>query len=143
MATRRLERKTATARSQAGRPADATRAQNVLLEQLKSQMDGVLEAVMGSRTYLDTKIDAVEKRLSERISVLEEVVRQNSEDIRKNSEDIRKNSEDIRKNSADIRELREEVARLRYDFDHRTELGRVAALEGRVTALEKRVGVTS
>ena len=136
MATRRLERKTATARSQAGRPADATRAQNVLLEQLKSQMDGVLEAVMGSRTYLDTKIDAVEKRLSERISVLEEVVRQNSEDIRKNSEDIRKNS-------ADIRELREEVARLRYDFDHRTELGRVAALEGRVTALEKRVGVTS
>jgi hypothetical protein len=64
-------------------------------------------------------------RLSQRIRVLEEVVRQNSADIRMNS--------------VDIRDLRDEVARLRYDFDHRPELGKVAVLEGRVTALEQRV----
>ena len=122
MATRKLKRKTATARSEAGRPADATRAQNVLLEQLRSQMDGVLEAVTGSRAHLEAKMETLEKGLSERIRMLEEVVRQNSKDIR---------------------DLRDEVARLRYDFDHRAELGRVAALEGRVAALEKRVGVTS
>jgi len=143
MATRKIKRKTRAARSQAGSSSDPTRAQNVLLEQLRSQMDGVLEAVTASRAHLEAAMENLRKDLSERIRVLEEVVRQNSDDIRQNSDDIRKNSDDIRKNSEDIRDLRDEIARLRYDFDHRAELGRVAALESRVTALEKRVGVTS
>ena len=136
MATRKIKRNTRAARSQAGSSTDPTRAQNVLLEQLKSQMDGVLEAVTGSRAHLEAAMENLRKDLSERIRVLEEVVRQNSADIRQNSEDIRQNS-------ADIRDLRDELARLRYDFDHRAELSRVAALESRVTALEKRVGVSS
>jgi methyl-accepting chemotaxis protein len=152
-ARRRVARKTKA--PQFGSAADAARAQAVVLEQIRSQMDVVLEAVVGSRAHLDAKIDAVGARLSARIAVLEEVVRKNSEDIRKNSEDIRKNSEDIRKNSEDIRknsedikrnsedirQLREEIARLRYDFDHRAEVGGLGMLEGRVTALEQRVGV--
>jgi hypothetical protein len=48
--------------------------------------------------------------------------------------------QDIRKNSEDVRELREKIARLRYDFEHRAELGRLADLEGRVAALERRLG---
>jgi len=103
----------------------------------------VLEAVTGFERRLDAKIDATEARLSERISVLEEVVRQNSRDILKNSEDIRKNSDDIRKNSADIRALRDEVAGLRHDFDHRQELGRIDVLESRVSAIESRLAIPS
>ena len=42
-----------------------------------------------------------------------------------------------------IRSLRDEVAGLRHDFDHRQELGRVDALEVRVSAIESRLGVPS
>jgi predicted RNase H-like nuclease (RuvC/YqgF family) len=98
-----------------------------VLERLESQMGAVLEAVTTSSQRLDAKIDALGAHLSERISVLEQVVRQNSDDIRKNSEDILA--------------LRNEVARLRHDFDHREERGRVDALEARVAALETRLGV--
>jgi hypothetical protein len=107
--------------------AESVRAQGVMLEQLGSRMELVLEAVTGSEKRLDAKIDALEARLSERISVLEQVVRRNSEDNRKSSEDIRA--------------LREELARLRYDFNHREERGRMDALEARVAALESRLGV--
>src|ERR1700722_16766318 len=123
--------------------AETSRAHGVLLEQLGSRMNMVLEAVTGFERRLDAKIDATEARLSERISVLEEVVRQNSRDILKNSEDIRKNSDDIRKNSADIRALRDEVAGLRHDFDHRQELGRIDVLESRVSAIESRLAIPS
>ena len=116
--------------------SETARAHGVLLEQLGSQMNVVLEAVTGFERRLDAKIDASEARLSDRISVLEEVVRQNSRDIQKNSEDIRRHS-------AEIRSLRDEVAGLRHDFDHRQELGRVDALEVRVSAIESRLGVLS
>ena len=89
----------------------------------------VLEAVTGFERRLDAKIDATEARLSDRISVLEEVVRQNSRDILKNS--------------ADIRALRDEVAGLRHDFEHRQELGRIDVLESRVSAIESRLAIPS
>jgi hypothetical protein len=123
--------------------SETARAHGVLLEQLGSQMNVVLEAVTGFEQRLDAKLDASEARLSDRISVLEEVVRQNSRDIQKNSADIQKNSEDIRKQSVDIRSLGDEVAGLRHDFDHRQELGRVDALEVRVSAIESRLAVLS
>ena len=116
--------------------SETARAHGVLLEQLGSQMNVVLEAVTGFERRLDAKIDASEARLSDRISVLEEVVRQNSRDIQKNSEDSRRHS-------AEIRSRRDEVAGLRHDFDHRQELGRVDALEVRVSAIESRLGVLS
>jgi methyl-accepting chemotaxis protein len=127
-------------RTKEDRGSPSARAQHVLLEQIHSQMNVVVEAVTGLRDEFKSELAATEARLSERISVLEQVVRQNSEDIRKNSEDIRKNSEDIRKNSEDIRDLREELARLRHDFDHRSELDRLESLEDRVAALEARLG---
>jgi hypothetical protein len=81
--------------------SETARAHGVLLEQLGSQMNVVLEAA------------------------------------------IQKNSEDLRRHSAEIRSLRDEVAGLRHDFDHRQELGRVDALEVRVSAIESRLGVLS
>ncbi len=128
--------------------AESIRAFGVVLERVESQMSAVLEAVATTRHELNAKLDASEARLSERISVLEQVVRQNSVDIRKNSEDIlvlRGEVSDLRGEVSDLRgevsDLRAEVARLRHDFDHREERGRMDALEARVAALETRLGV--
>jgi archaellum component FlaC len=131
------------ARSPAARGEDALRARDVLLEHIESQMQVVVEAVSGIRERLDTKLNELEARLSQRIEILEQVVRQNSEDIRKNSEDIRKNSEDIRKNSEDIEALRAEVAQLRRDFEHRAERARMDSIEARVTRIEEKLGMAS
>lgn len=97
----------------------AARAHSVVLEQIHSQMNVVVEAVTGMEERFMRELAAAEARLSERISVLEQVVRQNSDDIR---------------------DLREELARLRHDFDHRSELDRLESLEDRVAALEARLG---
>lgn len=118
----------------ATRASSTARAFTVVLERIESQMATVIEAVTTSSQRLDAKIDGLEARLSERISILEQVVRQNSLDIQKNSADILALQ-------ADIVSLRDEVARLRHDFDHREERGRVEALEVRVAALEARLGV--
>lgn len=109
--------------------AEAIRAQGVLLEQLGSQMTLVLEAVTSSKAELETSIRQLDARLSQRITVLEEAVRQLATELRGVQEGQR--------------ELREEVARLRRDFDQREERGRVSALEVRVAALEARLGIGS
>jgi hypothetical protein len=123
--------------------SSASRAHDVVLQRIESQMQVVVEAVVGMQQQLDTRLTALESRLSDRISILEQVVRQNSEDIRKNSDEIRKNSDDIRKNSEDIRELREEVALVRRDFERREELARVRTLEERVARMEAKLGIAS
>ena len=45
----------------------------------------------------------------------------------------------VTQHSAEIRGLRADVQGLRHDFDHREELGRVSALESRVSAIETRL----
>ncbi len=108
---------------------EVLRAQNVLLEDLRSQMQFVLETVTGHYEELTRKITDVETNLSARIAQLEQVVRKNSEDIRKNSEDIAA--------------LREEVFKLRHDFDHREDAKRTEALEARVRRVEEKLGLAS
>ena len=107
----------------------ASRAHDVVLERIESQMQVVVEAVVGMQQQLDTRLTALESRLSDRIAILEQVVRQNSEDIRKNSENIR--------------QLREEVALVRRDFERREELARVRTLEERVARMEAKLGIAS
>jgi len=104
--------------------AEGTRAHLVLLEDMKSQIQVVLEAVTSSREELRRDLREVDERLGARISNLEAAVKQNSADIKQNSADIKQNSADIKQNSADInqntadiRSVREEVAGLRRDFD--------------------------
>jgi len=67
---------------------------------------------------------ALREGLSARISLLEEVVRENSRDIRKNSEDIRK--------------LEAAVVDLRRRFDR---LEHESEFEKRVLEIEKRLGI--
>jgi hypothetical protein len=94
---------------------------------LQPPMDVILEAVNGNAQRPDTKIDAAVARLSDRISLLEEVVRKHSGEIRALREEVAS--------------LRDEVTGLRHDFDHRQELGRVGALEARVSAIESRLAI--
>jgi len=100
------------------------RALGVRFERLESYMRGVAEALTMTREQLERKMDEMEARLTVRISVLEEVVQQNSIDIRKNSEDIRK--------------LQLEVAAMRSDLARREKL---QELEVRVTSVEERLGI--
>ena len=119
--------------------AEGTRAHLVLLEDMKSQIQVVLEAVTSSREEVRRDLREVDERLGARINNLGEAVKQNSADIQQNSADIKQNSADIKQNSADIRIVREEVAGLRRDFDRRPELERMKALEDRVARVEAKV----
>ena len=112
--------------------AEGTRAHLVLLEDMKSQIQVVLEAVTSSREEVRRDLREVDERLGARINNLEAAVKQNSADIKQNSADIKQNS-------ADIRIVREEVAGLRRDFDRRPELERMKALENPVARGETKV----
>ncbi len=111
---------------------DALHRFNVLLEDVRSQQNAMLEAIASMGESLERKFDERFTRIEQRLEILESVVRQNSEDIRKNSEDIRKNSEDIET-------MRIELQRLRKDFDTRDERAQIRALEERVGRLEQRL----
>ena len=87
----------------------------VLLEEIRSQMNGVIETVQLTGQRLDEKIDGVEKRLTERLEIVEMVVRGNSEDIKKNSEDIKKNTVTIQRLEQKLDPVIEKVER--HDVD--------------------------
>jgi predicted phage tail protein len=106
---------------------ETARATNVLLESLERQMKAVLEAVNTNGSTLRTEIRELEARLSARITVLEEVVREHSRSLREQSEEIRA--------------LRRDLNAFRHDFDHREEVPRLKALEARVAIVEQRLGV--
>jgi chromosome segregation ATPase len=129
---------------------EAAHAAGVRVEQMQSDIKGILEAVTGLGQELRAEMQALGTKLSGKIEDLEDVVRTNSADIRTNSADIRTNSADIRTNSADIRQntadikaLRVELTGFRHDFDHREERGRVSALEDRVSAIETQLSTAS
>jgi predicted nucleic acid-binding Zn-ribbon protein len=120
---------------------DAVHKIGVLVEQIPGQFRALDEARRSEAERLDRRIDALEKTMADGFQDLGRVVRQNSLDIQKNSDDIRKNSDAIRRNSEEIRALRREITSLRHDFDHRSELGRVTDLEGRVATIERQLGI--
>ena len=117
-------------RATVARGADATA---VILEDIRAQNRVVLEAVQSMGESLRSEIAALRQELCERIERLEAVVRQNSIDIRKNSEDIRKNSEDIQRLEAELRSVKVAVLM-------KVDAAALAALELRVSALERRLG---
>ena len=117
---------------------------NVLLEDIQSKFEIVLEAVNSSRDYLDRKFEARFVAIEERLSNLEFAVRQNSKDILALREDVNHLRKDVDLLRTDVDLLRKDFDHLRKDFDHlrkdfdqRQELQRIAALERRVDALEK------
>lgn len=76
---------------------------------------------------------ALEDRLSLRIGRLEDAVRVHSTRIKELSDGAQEQSREML-------EMRREVAALRHDFERR-DAERLAAIEARVTVLEKRTGI--
>ena len=62
----------------------------ILLEEIRSQMNGVIETVQLTKESLETKIDESKDELKQEIQILQIAVGKNSEDIKKNSEDIKR-----------------------------------------------------
>ena len=133
----------------------AASRQAILLEAIQEQNRATIEAVFASKQELVQRMDEMRRELTLRLEVVEAIVKKNSEDIlqntegiRKNTEGIRKNSEDIRKNSEQIRlnteELgrhSEELRRIAAMLEKKSDQASLIALEKRVTALEKHVGL--
>jgi len=110
-------------RATVARGADATA---VILEDIRAQNRVVLEAVQSMGESLRSEIAALRQELCERIERLEAVVRQNSIDIRKNSEDIQR--------------LEAELRSVKVAVLMKVDAAALAALELRVSALERRLG---
>jgi len=103
--------------SQASLHADL-RAVGVVLERVDGNVRGLAEGMVSMREELSAKIDGLERRLSERISVLESAVREHA---------------------AELRTLRAAVEGLRRDLEQRPDRAELVALEHRVSALEARL----
>jgi len=80
-----------------------------MFERLDSRITLLAEGILGVRDELKADLRATEERLSERITIVEDVVRQNSVDIRENRTAIFQNREAIVENRAAIRENRDAI----------------------------------
>jgi uncharacterized coiled-coil DUF342 family protein len=124
------------------------RAHGDVLEDIRSLLAALLEATKSTETTLRAEIRELRRELSERISILEEVVRQSSADILTLGQgvgELRQRTTRVEREVAELRlevtELRRGVTGLRHDFDHREERGRLSSLEARVAAVETRLGI--
>lgn len=79
----------------------------VLLEEIRSQMNAVIETVGLTKETLEAKIDGVEKRLTERIEIVEMVVRENSKDIQDIKIAVKENSKDIQGLTTAVKEIKQ------------------------------------
>ena len=104
-----------TLRGEFGTLRDEFHLLGVRFESLESKMALFGEGLIGLREHVSVELKQLETRLTGRIGVLEDVVRQNS---------------------AGIRDVAVEVADLRARFDRRDDL---RELDRRVSALEKRL----
>jgi chromosome segregation ATPase len=121
------------------------RALGVIVEHLSSKIDTLSEGFGGLREQITTEIGGLERRLGDRIKVLEEVVAKNSEDIQRLSAEVahlRGEVADLRGEVAHLRgevaDVRAEVAHLRARFDRREDM---RELDERVAAIEKKLGI--
>jgi predicted RNase H-like nuclease (RuvC/YqgF family) len=114
---------------------------NVLLEQIRSDQKAMYEAMIAMNEGLRRELRSEIGKVTARLEVLESVVKQNSEDIRTLRTEVGQLRSEVAELRADVASLRTEVERLRNDFEKRDEVARIAALEARVTELERRLKV--
>ncbi len=98
--------------------SDNIRAVGASVERVESHVRGLAEALTSTREQLERKIDSLEARLTARIALLEDVVRQSSKDIQT---------------------LKLELIDMKLQLVRREKLDE---LDARVAALEERFGVT-
>ena len=104
--TRKPEKpKARTSRRKLPKPGTAQAYTNVLLEDIRTQVQLAVEVANGTREALERKIEESHRQLSMRMDVIEGAVRENGDDIRKNSEDIRTLVERVDTLTESVKEL--------------------------------------
>jgi len=81
------------------------RGHGVILEEMRAQNRGTIEAVEMVRVTVEQRFDRLDHETGNRFTVLEAAVRKNSTDIRQSTTAIRKSSEDIRTLSTRVEAL--------------------------------------
>jgi len=112
----------------------AASRQAILLEAIQEQNRATIEAVYASKQELAQRMDEMRRELTLRLEIVEAIVKKNSEDICKNSEQIRLNTEELGRHS-------EELRRIAAMLERKSDQASLIALEKRVAALEKHVGL--
>jgi len=112
----------------------AASRQAILLEAIQEQNRATIEAVYASKQELAQRMDEMRRELTLRLEIVEAIVKKNSEDICKNSEQIRLNTEELGRHS-------EELRRIAAMLERKSDQASLIALEKRITALEKHVGL--
>ena len=112
----------------------AASRQAILLEAIQEQNRATIEAVYASKQELVQRMDEMRRELTLRLEIVEAIVKKNSEDICKNSEQIRLNTEELGRHS-------EELRRIAAMLERKSDQASLIALEKRITALEKHVGL--
>ena len=102
---------------------DAVHKNGVLLERLTDNVQLAFEGITNTQEQFQRSMLAMEQRLADRITLLEEVVKDHSGHVNGLT--------------TEVAGLRSEVADLRHRFDRRDDL---EAIERRVTKLEDRLG---
>jgi len=88
----------------------------VLLEQLKSQMDLVIEGMHGTKESLTRRMDGFEERVNERFDILEAVVRGHSAELQEIRSDMSGVKSEIHGLKSDMGGMKSEVHGLKSDM---------------------------
>lgn len=89
----------------------------VLLEEIRSQMNAVIETVEVTGANLNEKIDGVEKRLTARIEVIEIVVKGNSAKLKEHDKQFEKIDQRFEKIETKLKEHDQRFDRLEEKMD--------------------------
>jgi chromosome segregation ATPase len=86
--------------------AEACRAHDVLLEQIDSKMDAVIEVATSTKTELRAEMAAMEQRLTDRVTRVEEAITMHSGQIRRLEDAITTHTAQLRHLQHDLEEMR-------------------------------------
>ncbi len=86
---------------------EACRAHDVLLEQIDSKMTAIVEVATSTKTELRAEIAAMEQRLGDRVTRVEEAITSHSSQIRRLEDAITTHTAQLRHLRHDLEEMRQ------------------------------------
>ena len=92
-------------------PKEQSHYNAVLLEEVRSQMNTVIETMEVNHTQLNEKIDGVEMRLTDRIEIVETVVKRNSAKLQEHDQRFDRLETDVKEIKAKLDDVAGKVDR--------------------------------